>query len=359
MTSFTDTLYFAWIIGTKDIQDALKNKNLRTNIIIMVGMVIFFYWLGTLRPFDKNVSVVVYDAGNSNLTMESISLGEGVEYTFQVASSLDEMMRKMYNQNLGLVIPVDFNRVRASGDQLTLNGYIYWVNRMKVAELEEKYSRDFSEILDLPVQVIIGQNIIIPRVNGDGMPSNVASQLVYFVFWTALGLIPYLMLEEKQTKTLDALLTSPASPGQVVLGKALAGFFYILIIGGLSIALNWAYIVRWDLALAAFLGYGLFAVGLGLALGSFIKSGQQVKIWSLVLIIFMVVPPLFYTAPNLKANIRTVLTWFPATALASLFRYACSVGSTPVLLLQNLGIAVVSIGIAFGLVIWKVRRSDR
>ena len=359
MKSLTDTLYMAWIIGTKDILDALKNKSLRVNIVIMAGMVVFFYWLGTLRPFDKNVSVVVVDAGNTNLAMESVTLEDGAAYTFREAVSMDDMVRKMANQNLGLVLPADFDRIRESGAALTLDGYIFWGNRMQVTELEAKYNRDFSAILDQPVRVVIGQNIIIPGEDGDGMQSTIAAQLVYFVFWTALALIPYLMLEEKQTRTLDALLTSPASPGQVVLGKALAGFFYVVIIGGLSIALNWAYIVNWGLALVAFLGYGLLAVGLGLALGGYIGSAQQIKIWSLLLILFMVVPPLFYTAPNLKDNIRMILTWLPATALSSLFRFACSTGVTLTLLLPNLAIAAVSIGVVFGLVIWKVKGSDR
>jgi hypothetical protein len=45
--------------------------------------------------------------------------------------------------------------------------------------------------------------------------------------------------------------------------------------------------------------------------------------------------------------------------LASLFRFSCSTGVTPAQFLPNLAIAIVSIGIVFGLVIWKVRRSDR
>jgi ABC-type polysaccharide/polyol phosphate export permease len=167
------------------------------------------------------------------------------------------------------------------------------------------------------------------------------------------------MLEEKQTRTLDALLTSPASPGQVVLGKALAGFFYILVTGGLGMALFSAYIVNWALALAAFLGYALFAVGLGLAVGSFLKSMKQVGIWTLVLILFMVIPPLFFMESNLKAGIRAVLTWLPSSALASLFRFSCTTGATPAQFLPNLAIAVASIAAVFGLIIWKVRRSDR
>ena len=359
MKTLLDSLYIAWIIGTKDILDALKNKNSRSNIILMVGMVVFFSYISTLRPFDKNVSVVVVDEGNTSLVFESASLRDGAKYSFRQASSLPEMKRMMAYQNVGLVLPADFDQTLTSGGTPTLSGYIFWVNRMKVAELETKYSQAFTEILSRPVQVVIGQNIIIPQADADGDHTSVTYLMVYFVFTTALLLIPHLMLEEKQTKTLDALLTSPASPGQVVLGKALAGFFYILIVGGLGMALFSGYIVNWIMALAAFLGYALLAVGLGLVVGSFIKSTKQIGLWMVVLLLFLAIPPLFYMESNLKAGIRMILTWFPSSALASIFRYSCSIGITPAQFLPNLAIALVSIAAVFGLVIWKVRRSDR
>jgi len=359
MKTLMDTLYIAWIIGTKDILDALKNKSSRSNLIILVGIVVFFYWLGSLRPFDKDVSVVIYDKGKTSLMIESATLANGAKYTTREASSLPEMERKMANKNLGLVLPADFDQTLASGVTPVLSGYIFWVDRMKVTRLEAKYSQAFSEILRQPVQVVIGQNIILPQSDVDGMQSTVAYQMIYFVFSTALLLIPHLMLEEKQTKTLEALLTSPASPGQVVLGKALAGFFYILVIGGLALALFSLFIVHWALALAAFLGNALLAVGLGLAVGSFIKSMKQMGLWMVVLILFVVIPPLFHMEPNLKAGIRMALTWIPSSALASLFRFSCSTGITPVQLWPNLALVAVSIAAVFGLVIWKVRRSDR
>ena len=359
MRSLMDTLYIAWIIGTKDILDALKNKSSRSNIILMIGMVVFFYWLGSLRPFDKDVSVVVYDQGHTSLTIEKTTLGDGATYSFMDASSLQEMETRMGNRNLGLVLPPDLDESLASGATPILSGYVFWVDRMKVAELEAKYSQAFSEILNTPVQVVIGQNIIIPQADVEGMQTTVAYQMVYFIFTIALLLIPHLMLEEKQTRTLDALLVSPASPGQVVLGKALAGFFYVLVIGGFALALFSLYIVNWALALSAFLGYALLAIGLGLAVGSFIKTSKQSGIWMVVLILFLVIPPLFYMEPNLKPGIRVFLTWFPTSALASLFRFSCSTGVTSTQFLPNLAIAILSIGIVFGLVIWKVQRSDR
>jgi len=359
MKKILDTIYIAWIIGTKDILDALKNKSSRANIILMIGMVLFFYWLGVLRPFDKNVSVVVYDEGNTSLSLEEATLTSGATYSFRKATSLQEMETRMAYQNLGLVLPADFDQTLASAGTPTLSGYIFWADRMKVADLEAKYSQAFTEILGQPVQVTIGKNIVIPKATAAGMPTTAASQMVYFVFSIALLLIPHLMLEEKQTRTLDALLTSPASPGQVVLGKALAGFFYVLVTGGLALALYSLYIVNWPLALAAFLGYALLAVGLGLVVGSFIKSAKQIGLWMVVLILFLMVPALFYMEPNLKAGIRAVFTWLPSSALASLFRFSCSTGLTPAQLWPNLAITVASIALVFGLVIWKVRRSDR
>jgi hypothetical protein len=359
MKTLTDTLYIAWMIGTKDILDALKNKSSRNNFMIVIAMVVFFYWFSDLRPFDKQVSVVVYDEGDTSLSIESVKLSDGGEYSFREASSLQDMEQKMAYQTLGLVLPAGFDQTLASGGTPTLSGYIFWVDRKEVPELEARYSQDFSEILGQPVQVVIGENIIIPQAGADGQQTNVTHLMVYFVFTTALLLIPHLMLEEKQTKTLDALLASPASPGQVVLGKALAGFFYVLVTGGLALALFSLYIVNWALALAAFLGYALLAVGLGLAVGSFVKSMKQAGIWMVVLILLMVIPSLFYMEPNLKAGIRMILTWFPSSALASLFRFACTTSATPAQFLPSLAIAVTSIAAVFALVIWKVRRSDR
>ncbi len=359
MKALFDSLHNAWIIGSKDIQDALKNKSSLSNIIIMILMVVFFYWLSDVRPFDKNVSVVVYDEGKTELAFETVKLANGVEYSFRPASSLMDMEQKMANQNLGIVLPADFDQALASGDTPILSGYIFWVERNKVTELEAKYSQAFSEILNQPVQMNIGENIIIPQENADGSQTNVTYLMVYFVFSTALSLIPHLMLEEKQTKTLDALMTSPASPGQIVLGKALAGFFYILVIGGLALALFSRYIVNWDLVLPVFLGYALLAIGLGLLVGSLIKSMKQLGVWMLVLMLSLMIPPLFYMSPNLKAGIRLVFTWAPTSALASLFRYSCTTGATLSQILTNLAVATVSIVIVFGLVFWKVRRFDR
>jgi ABC-type polysaccharide/polyol phosphate export permease len=130
-------------------------------------------------------------------------------------------------------------------------------------------------------------------------------------------------------------------------------------VGGLAFGLNWFYITNWALAAVAFLGFALLATGVALALGSFIPSQPLALLWTLPVILFLVIPPLFYMEPSLKAGLRAVMTWLPTPALVSLYRFASSSGASPAQVWQNLAVVLVSIGVVFSLVIWQVRRADR
>jgi len=356
-TKLMDNLYMAWAIGSKDIVDALKNKNLRTNIILIMGMVVFFYWASTLRPFDKRIDTAVYDEGHSNLTVGTAELPDGYTFRFYEAASIHEMERMMGYKQLGVVLPADFDQILASGSEATLPGYILWNQRVRVAELEAKYSQKFTELLGQPVNVEIGENFVIPAP--DVETSGVHFQILFSTFFVAITLVPALMMEEKRTKTLDALLVSPASSGQVVFGKALAGLFYVLLGGGLFFALNWAYITNWALAFLAFLGCAMFSIGLSLLLGSFIQSRQQLVIWMLPVIFVLIIPAFFSQEPNLAPGLKTIFMWLPTSALVKIFQFAMSSHAPVDQLLINLAISLVSTALVYAVVIWKVRQADR
>jgi len=171
--------------------------------------------------------------------------------------------------------------------------------------------------------------------------------------------VPFLMMEEKQTKTMDALLVSPASPGQVVLGKALAGIFYVLISGGLFFALNWAYITSWGLALLGFICTILFSIGLALLIGNIVKTPQQLSIWAFPLLTILLVPAFFSQEPLLAPGLKAVFSWLPTTALVEIFQFSFSTHAPTGGLVKALGIALTSTVVIFWVVIWQVRRSDR
>ena len=355
--NFTDNIYMAWAIGSKDIVDALKNKNTRTNIVLLIFIVVFFYWSSTPRPFDKRIDVAIYDEGNSSLTDLPTQLGDGYSFRFYEASSLQEMERMMGYKQLGIVIPSDFDRALEADGEPELSGYILWVHRTRVSDLELKYSDKLSELLGQPVRVNIGQNFVIPQP--DVETSTVQFTILFAVFWMAVTVVPFLMMEEKQTRTMDALLVSPASAGQVIMGKAIAGAFYVLLSGGLFFALNWAYVTYWGLALLAFLCTALFSIGVALALGVFIKSPQQIRLWMFPIVAVLLVPAFFALEPNLTANLKAIFSWLPTTALVKMFQFALSSHAPLSQLLKNLAIALGSTALVFAVVIWKVRRADR
>jgi len=356
-TKLMDNLYMVWAIGSKDIVDALRNKSTRTNIILIMGMVVFFYWASTLRPFDKRIDTAVYDEGNSSLTSGTVELADGYTFRFYKAASVHEMERMMGYKQLGVVIPADFDQTLASGGEATLSGYVLWVHRARAAELEVKYSSKFTELLGQPVRVEIGDNIVIPAP--DVETSGVHFHILFATFFVVISLVPGLMLEEKRTKTLDALLVSPAGDGQVVMGKAMAGSFYALLGGGLFFALNWAYITHWGLALVAFLGCAMFSIGLALTMGSFIRSQQHMSIWMLPVVFILIVPAYFSQEPNLAPSLKAVFSWLPTSALVRIFQFSLSSRAPLDQLLTNLAVALASTVLVYAVVVYKVRESDR
>jgi ABC-2 type transport system permease protein len=269
------------------------------------------------------------------------------------------MEKKMESQDLGLVIPADFDQVLDSGDEVKLTGYVHWAKRGQVAELEAKYSAMFTELLGAPVQVEIGDNILVPPNDAPGMASTASFHIYFAVLWMALTVVPFLIIEERQTKTMDALMVSPASPGQVVFGKALAGLIFIIAIAGLSVALNGIYVTLWGWALVGFLVTASFAIGLALLLGSVIRSPQQITLWMLPVVLVFVIPAFFADEPNLTAGLKSILAWLPSTAFARILVFSVSNGAPIGSVIFNLSIALASVVLVYALVIWQVRRADR
>jgi ABC-2 type transport system permease protein len=172
--------------------------------------------------------------------------------------------------------------------------------------------------------------------------------------------VPHLMFEEKQSRTIDALLVSPVSIGQMVTGKALAGTFYCLTVVVVAFAFNWAFVVHWALTILTVLWGMLLAVGFGLLLGTFLERREQMMIWAMIPGQFLL-GPVFLTVFDviLPETVRNVIYWIPTVALAKAFRYAFSQGATWAQIALHLGIVVISAVFVFALVVWKVRRSNR
>ncbi len=159
---------------------------------------------------------------------------------------------------------------------------------------------------------------------------------------------------------MAALLVSPASISQVVVGKALSGLFYVMVTAGVVFAINWSGVVHWEMALLFILGIGLFSVGLGLVLGSFFERQQDVVgLTMLLLVIF--IGTLFVDMLNLKipTAVQALIPWVPSVALGEIIRFVFLENVPWAQVWSKLG-SVLGISILlYAVVVWRVRRSDR
>lgn len=187
----------------------------------------------------------------------------------------------------------------------------------------------------------------------------IAAVLTLILVTTGGFLVPYLMFEEKQTHTMDALLVSPATAADITIGKALAGIAYCLTAMAVVLAFNHATVTGWGVAILTVLVGAFLAVGVGLLMGALVETAQQVGAWMIVPIAALMAPILFAMLGNLPPILESLLPWLPTVALGDLFLLSFSGSATLGRALPELAVVLGWTLPLYAAVIWIVCHSDR
>ena len=172
-------------------------------------------------------------------------------------------------------------------------------------------------------------------------------------------LVPYMIGDERQTKTMNALLVSPATIGQIVAGKAIAGSVYCLLTAAIAVTFNAKLFVHWWVVIATVACSTLFAVGVGLLLGALFELPQQMNAVAGAVLAVLLVP--VYLAGRLAVPplVDTLLAYIPSaavnTALATSLARTVPLGA----LASRLGSVLALSAAIYAVTIWQIRRSDR
>ncbi|MBN1135242.1 MAG: ABC transporter permease [Anaerolineae bacterium] len=354
-------LHIVWTVAAKDIGDALRSR-------LVIGLVLAsLVGLSTPRLLPRmfvqtSWPVAVYARGDSALLA---ALEADPEVSVWRVGSFEELEALIGSPGLGsgpqvgLVIPAGVDEELAAGTLPALDGYLAWANRFKADRLQREAEGRLGQALDRVVAIDLAGHVVYPR------PDSAAAGIltitgITIVLAMGLTLVPQLLIEEKQTRTLDALLVSPATAGQVVAGKAVASFFYVLLTAAVLFVFDWTHVVHWAVALLFVVGCGLFGVAVGLVLGSFFENAQEITGWLALAIVLLTGAMLANLLPlDLPAWVGALLPWVPSVALAEVYRLALVAVVPGAQLWTNLGVvAAVSAGL-YALVIWRVRREDR
>lgn len=357
--SLRDSLNIIWTIASKDIYDALKNRVVITMIIMLSVMLLVPKMLPLIFE-QPQIILPVYDLDNSSLVFEKFDdAGINAQKVHSDQELRIALCGSIYPE-IGLQLPADFDQLLTAGTPIELQGFVCWSKRYQVSELQPKLEEILSQSLGQSVKIQLEGNIVYPPSEGVLFLSMATINSVLLILMMGVFLVPTLLYEEKETKTIQALLVSPASIGQVVIGKALAGSFYILVTAVVIFTISWVEVIHWDMAILFVVSGGVFSVALGLVLGSFFEKQQDMIGWMSALILLMIGSILVKMLDiELPAFLQSLLPWTPSVALAELCSAAYSEIVPLAQMWNNVGVVLIISLPLYALVVWKVRRSDR
>ena len=359
-SKLTNWIRIVLAVAGKDITDAIKNR-LTISIILGVGMIVLSSQLlplmMKLRPERR---AYVFDESQSTFVQEH---RRGVGFQLVTMPSIETMQEQVASTThsaIGLVLPQDFlDRL-----ETPLELQAYYPHAMRGRPVEETaaiFADQLSEILEQEVSLIWEGNVIYPSMKSGGHPFMVAISLVVATLTIGMALVPLLMIEEKERHTMEALLVSPASYGQIVVGKALSGLFYCFLAVAVVYILNASLLANFWLALLAVFASALFTVSLGLLFGVLFEQQTSMNmVMGLTLMLLMVPMILSATSTaNFPPVLQTILPWLPSVAMVELFSASFAPMLDLGILLPNLAILIGMALLLLLMVTTRVRRMDR
>lgn len=341
------------VLAAKDIVDALKNKTTLTIILGLAMMMLTVQALPLLLKLDSRPRVAIFDAARSGIADELRRGGTVQVLEMRTAADALTAARETGSPLISVVLPSDWED---SPEALTIEGYLaHWIQPGTAEQLIGQVEGALTAVTHRPIT--IHTQIVYPTPENGGHTIMVAMGLVLAITLITAILVPYLILEEKTTHTLDALRVSPASVNQVLVGKGMAGLVYGLLAAATLLAFNLPMVNLWGLMLLAVLAIVLFGVGLGLLVGTLVENEGAVQMWVglLAVVLLFSLMLVFVNSSRLPASLQRAMDWLPTTAAFHLIRL--SFGNTWSVAEVGLRVTAVLLAVilVFAVAGWRLR----
>lgn len=361
-TTLWGDLRIIWAITSKDLLDAVKSKTTLSILLSALFIVVIYQVLPTFEKASDLPTVLVYDAGASYLLpalKRSPNLDVWTGYTSQ--AQLERKLVAGDIPELALAIPPGFDEAMERGEPPVLEGYVqHWVSDSAAAQLKAAAEEEIAQIIGQPVTINLEGNLLYPTPDSGGRSRLTSLAVLLSVTMIGIGLAPHLMVEEKQTRTLDALLVSPARSSHLIIAKALTGLSYCLIAAFIVLAINASLVLHWGLAITTVVLSSLFVVSVGLLLGSLVGTNPVLPIWSMTALTVLMLPLFLAIMKDLLPSAATtIMSWIPTVTLSRVLRAAFSRDLASTAFGVELLVVAACTAVIMGCVAWTVRRSDR
>jgi len=353
-----------WTIFRKDLKDAIRDARVLVALILPLGIGIFYsQTFNDETSASKLDATIVYTSPDPTSLPGAIgaTVGDAVNLTFKQVDTENDVRSAVDNDDadIGLILPAGFDEAVKSGQQPTLT--------VVTPADPSSSARVIVESLDPAVRYLNGAQApaklqieqastssenLIDRI---GLRTwSVVVAVVLMISMVSLLVVPVVLAEEAEKKTLDALVLI-ASHVDVIAAKALLGIAYI----GVAVPFLMQ-ITKIDpnSPRAFYASVALIAVallGFGLLIGSLFRNANQLNTWSGIILI-PVVAPAFAVGIPAPAFVKSLASVTPTGQGMKLLLNS----ATGEKLYSNISISIAIIclwaAVAYLLLIWDMRR---
>jgi len=348
-------------IAQKDLVDAIRNRYLLIALLTPLSVALLIRVMLPDVNRLNNFTVLVHDPDRSTLVSQLRTVPQLKLVDADSAATARDEVEKIKAAG-ALLVPAGFDADVAAGKQPALTVYVNnGKNSIEQAAFRVMVERQVENLDQRPPPAEL--NWINVREEPDsptGRGFNLSQMLLPLLLLLTFGMtgalvVPLLLVEEKEKRTMDFLLTSPARLSEVIAGKALTGVVYSLLIAGVLLGLNRQLIGNWPLTmLTIFLGL-LMIVAIGLLMGTVFQTTMQVNTWASLALLVLIAPsfPFPGSPVVLEAAMRFIPTYYFIEALK-----LSLTGTGALRLWGHLTVVLACTFIAFFAATWTMRRQQ-
>ena len=317
LTGLRIVLAIAW----KDILEGWKNKVILTSVITSLFLVIFYYYLPDLTN-DGLPLMVIFDPNNHITNEETSCITDFNHRVEKVQETFYYAIRDMDTPVIGIALEQDPLQYQSDSPFVLEGYYPNWMKPYQKVSIKTSAERTLERCWGIPVEIAAGGNIVYPIMDNNTYGKIFIATAGLLLQLTVMGLSmgPQIIVEEKEARTLQAVVVSPANLGHFILGKTLAVLFYTILTTTIGLIFVGSLIIHWGLALAALVIGMLTVVTPGILLGVLIQNKQQITIWMWVIFLPTMLPIFFSIVRELPAPLMKIIDWWPTVALARMLR---------------------------------------
>jgi len=267
-------------------------------VILMPFLFTFLFQIAFMTLLDPKPRLGIADLGGSRISTAATEM-QGIRLTLaDDAVDLRDLVQSN-DVDAGLVLGQGFDAAVRSGARPELEFYLSGESLASSRFVLTLTALDLVRDVEgkpAPVEIVVS-------TAGDGdVPSIsdrlIPSILVYVLLVAGIFVPAFMLVQERENRTLDALLVTPVTMFEVLVSKAVLGFVLVLVMAYSTLALNGVFAAE-PLALLVTLAVAAFVcIEIGLIYGTL--AGDAKTLYTLVksLNLFLFGPVIFYLFPS-------------------------------------------------------------